>query len=89
MTPDIYLLHIKSIFQENGNPVTAQGQMKYMRHQFEYYGLKAAVWVGFLKDIFKEHGIYTGKELKTFVRLCLDDEYREMNYAGLQMLENR
>ena len=89
MEIEAYISHIKQVFQEKGNPITAQGQMKYMRHKFEYYGLKAADWVGLLKDIFKEKGIYEGEELKSFVRLCMEDEYREINYAGLQMLEKR
>ncbi len=89
MIPKYYLQHIKSIYQENGDPERAQGQMKYMRNKFEYYGLKAHEWVAILKDIFKEHGIYNGEELKTFVRLCMEDEYREINYAGLQMVEKQ
>ena len=89
MTPDTYLQHIKPIFQENGNHETALDQMKYMRHQFEYYGLKAQVWIGLLKDIFNEKGVYSGEELITFSRLCMEDEYREINYAGLQMLEKQ
>ena len=89
MKPDTYHQYIKSIFQENGDPEIAHGQMKYMRHKFEFYGLKAPVWVGLLKGVFKEKGIYAGEELKTFARLCMDDEYREINYAGLQMLEKQ
>ncbi|MEO1261799.1 MAG: DNA alkylation repair protein [Bacteroidota bacterium] len=89
MKPTEYLKNIKIIFQENGNPEVAEGQMKYMRHKFEYYGLKAPTWMGLLKTEFKEKGIYTGEELKEFVRLCMADEYREINYAGLQMLEKK
>ena len=88
-SPSNYLQHIKSIFEEKGDYETAQGQMKYMRHKFEYYGLKAQVWMGLLNDIFKEKGIYQGEQLKTFVRICMNDEYREINYAGLTMLEKQ
>ena len=76
-SPSNYLQHIKSIFEEKGDYETAQGQMKYMRHKFEYYGLKAQVWMGLLNDIFKEKGIYQGEQLKTFVRICMNDEYRK------------
>ena len=89
ISPDKYHQHIKQVFEENGKPEIAQGQMKYMRHQFEFYGLKAPTWVALLKEIFREKGIYAGEELKTFVRLCMADEYREINYAGLQMLEKQ
>lgn len=89
MKPEQYIALIKNIFQENGNHETAAGQMKYMRHQFEYYGLKAAVWIDLLKGVFKENGIFENEELKIFTRLCMGDEYREINYAGLQMLEKQ
>lgn len=89
MTPEQYIELIKKIFQENSNHETAAGQMKYMRHQFEYYGLKAAIWIGLLKNIFKENDIYEGEELMVFSRLCMENEYREINYAGLQMLEKQ
>ena len=89
MKPEKYIVHVKRIYQEKGNHEIAEGQMKYMRYKFEYYGLKASTWVGLLKDIFRDLGIYEGEELKTFVRRCMDDEYREINYAGLQMLEKR
>ena len=89
MKPKHYIEFIKNVFQENGSHEVAEGQMRYMRHQFEFYGLKAPKWVGLLKNIFKVRGIYEGEELKTFTRLCMEDEYREINYAGLQMLEKR
>ena len=89
MEPTDFLKYIKDKFQEKGDPQVAEGQMKYMRYQFEYYGLKAPVWVGLLKEIFKEKGIYTSEKLKEFVRLCMADEYREIHYAGLQMLEKQ
>lgn len=88
-TPEQYIALIKDIFQENGNHETAAGQMKYMRHQFEYYGLKAPIWIGLLKNIFAENGVFEGEELKIFSRQCMHDEYREINYAGLQMLEKQ
>ncbi|MCB0518301.1 MAG: DNA alkylation repair protein [Lewinellaceae bacterium] len=82
-----YLAHIKSVFQAHGDPERAQGQMRYMRHQFEYYGLKAPEWVALSKDIFTEQGIPDGEDLKTLARLCLDDEYREVNYFAIELVQ--
>ena len=56
-----------------------------MRNQFEYYG-KAPEWVAH-KEIFANLGIPEGEELKTLVRLCMDDEYREVNYFALEMVQ--
>ena len=37
--------------------------------------------------MFKTEGLLVGEDLRLFVQLCYDDEYREMQYAALQMLE--
>jgi 3-methyladenine DNA glycosylase AlkD len=80
---------IRKRFAEAGDPVRAEGQMKYMRNQFAYYGIKAPIWVAMLKNIFSEHGKYSGKDLQTFAKLCFQEEHREMFYAGLQMIEKQ
>jgi len=87
LNPQDYLAHVKSIFEKNGDPERAQGQMRYMRHQFEFYGLKAPEWTALAQDIFTEHGIPEGEDLKTLVRLCYDDEYREINFFGTEMVQ--
>ena len=86
-TPVEYLQHVKSVFQAAGDPERAQGQMAYMRNQFEYYGLKAPEWVALSKQIFAVEGIPEGETLKTLARLCMDDEYREVNYFALEMVQ--
>jgi 3-methyladenine DNA glycosylase AlkD len=86
LIPSEYLQLVKSVFQKNGKPETAQGQLAYMRHQFEYYGLKSPEWTALAKEIMSEFGLFNGQELKDFVRLCFADEYREVNYFGLEML---
>ncbi len=87
MTAKPYFHHVQSIFLEKGDPVTALGQMRYMRHQFEYYGLKAGRWMALSKDIFKEKGLLPGEGLKELARLCFDDVHRELHYFALQMVQ--
>ncbi len=87
IAPQEYFNLIKAFFEEEGNPEYAEKQMKYMRYHFEYYGLKAAIWVNFSKQAFKEHGIYKEEDLKEFVRLCMENDHREFHYMGIQMAE--
>lgn len=82
-----YLEHVKRIFLEHGDPDISEGQMKYMRNQFAFYGLKAPVWMALAKEIFQTKGIPQGEELKTLVRLCLDEEYRELHYFATEMTQ--
>ena len=58
-----------------------------MRHQFEYCGLGATQWLPLAKQIFAEHGMYNGRPLATFVKLCFDQPYREVLYTGIEMMQ--
>lgn len=88
MTPVAdYFNHVQSVFLEKGDPITAQGQMRYMRFKFEYYGLKAPRWMELSKTIFLQKGLLEGEELKMFARLCFEDVHRELHYFALEMVQ--
>lgn len=82
-----YFIKLKQLLVENGNPETAQGQIAYMKNQFDYFGLKAPVWMNITKTFFKEHGIFDGDDLKKFAQLCFDEPQREMHYIAIQMIQ--
>lgn len=85
--PAAYVDLIRRTYLDAGDPVRAEGQRAYMRHQFDYCGLRASEWMALNKGIFSQHGMFTGKELKEFVMLCYDQEYRELHYAGIDMMQ--
>lgn len=87
--PEEYVALIVASFTAKGDPIRAEQQRAYMRHQFEYCGLGAPEWLGMLKDFFAAHGTFTGSKLKQFVELCLEQEYREVQYAGIEMMQKR
>lgn len=87
LSVQIYFKKIQCVLREQGNPETAQGQIAYMKHQFDYFGLKAPVWLGISKHFFNENGVFQGENLKEFVRMCFDEPQREMHYIGLEMAQ--
>jgi len=87
LTPSQYLKEVIPQFQEFGNPEIAEGQMNYMRNQFEFFGIKAPVWVKYSKEVFKSEGVFHGEQLIEFARLCMEEEQRELHYFGIQMVE--
>ena len=89
ITPGEYVQLVAEKFLAEGNPIKAEQQRAYMRHQFDYYGLPAPKWLGMLKTIFLENGTFTGNKLKTFVELCYQQDYREMHYTGQEMMQTR
>ena len=89
ISADEYYNIIQKLLGKAGDPETAQGQMKYMRYQFDYFGLKAPAWSSIVNNTMKTVGVFSGAELQDYVRLCFKDDHREMHYAGLQMLEKQ
>jgi len=87
--PQAYLEILMEVCEETGNPEVAEKQMKYMRNQFAYYGMKAPVFTPIFKSMFKEYGLYEGADLKAFVKLCLEKEYRELFYFALEMVQKK
>ncbi len=87
ISPEEYLQLISHRFTEKGDPIRAEQQRAYMKHQFEYCGLGAPQWMAMAKDIFAEQGMYTGKQLEQFIKLCFDQEYREIQYVSLEMIQ--
>lgn len=83
---DYYRL-VRDTFHHHGRPEVAQGQMAYMRHQFEYFGLKMPAWTALTKEIMQAQGVPDGDDLLALVRLCFADEHREMQYFGLEAVQ--
>ncbi len=88
MQIDPYLREIKRRFSEAGDPATSEGQMAYMRNQFSFYGLKAPIWVGLFREFVKEYGypVYGGP-LENIARQAYAEEYRELHYIAVQIIE--
>lgn len=84
-----YVELIREVLRGHGNPETAQGQMAYMRHQFEYFGLKMAQWSLLTKQFHAQHGLPDGEDLKTVARLCFEADHREMHYFALETVQKK
>src|SRR5690349_4734815 len=87
LSPFQYYKLAKDTFRAQGNPETAQGQMWYMRHQFEYFGLKMPQWMAITRVIHKEYDFPEGDELKAMVRQCFEDDHRELHYFALESVQ--
>lgn len=87
MTPSSYLTYVHAVFQENGDPARAQGQMRYMRNQFEHFGLRNSEMRALSRQIIAEKGVPESNSLKELVRLCFQSEYREVHYFGLELVD--
>ena len=89
MDPTKYYTLVRDSFQKHGKPDVAQGQIAYMRNQFEYFGLKMPAWSALTKEIHKEHGLPDGPDLIGLARLCYTDDHREMHYFALESVQKK
>jgi 3-methyladenine DNA glycosylase AlkD len=89
ISPEAYVELVAAKFLEAGDPEKAEQQRAYLRNQFDCFGLSATTWLGLLKTIFHEHGVFSGNQLKIFVSLCYQQDYREMHYTGQEMMQKR
>lgn len=87
--PIEYLRFVKERLLIEGDPDYAEKQLKYMRNQFEYYGLRASHWLRIYRELYKDLGVYSGQELEHFCELCFDDEYREIQYLAIEMVQKQ
>lgn len=82
-----YLESAKQLFAANGDPERAEGQSRYMRNKFSYYGLKSDEWKQLAKQLFSAHGPLPINELGEFCRRAFEEERRELQYLAVLMVE--
>lgn len=86
--PEKYLADLARIYQEMGHPEIAAGQKAYLRHQFDFFGLKMPEWRSIFNQYLKGQQVPNyGGELEAVVRLCYQSEYREMHATAIYLIE--
>jgi 3-methyladenine DNA glycosylase AlkD len=85
MSSEAYIRGITDLFLEKGNPEIAQGQMAYMKHQFEFYGLKMPAWTVITKAYIQVHGYPS--DVKSVALLCFEADQREIQYFALEIVQ--
>ena len=89
ISPALYLQKASMILSEAGVHEVAEKQSAYMRNKFPFYGVTAPQTKPLFKELFKNYGKFTDEALIEFVRLCFENEYREIHYFGILMVEKQ
>lgn len=82
-----YVSQLVQLFEANKNPKNAAPMKRYMRDQFEFYGIKSPLRRELLRQFMIKNGTPSGEELKKTVQLLWENNYREMQYAAMDILE--
>lgn len=82
-----YIQALKNTFEEYGNPEIAPQMERYMRHKFEFYGLKKPERLAAGKIFIKEFGIPNMDNIPNLLHELWQEPYRELHYFGLDILQ--
>jgi 3-methyladenine DNA glycosylase AlkD len=81
-----YVASLKTLFEQNANPVQAGPMKKYMRDQFEYLGIKTPQNAALRKEFFAEYGLPPLSELDSILRELWSLPAREFQYVAVGLL---
>src|SRR4030095_1524510 len=81
-----YVASLKTLFEQNADPVQAAPMKKYMRDQFEYLGIKTPQNTALQKEFYKEHGLPELSDLDEILRDLWSLPQREFQYIGMGLL---
>lgn len=82
-----YLAPLIKDFESHRNPEIAVYMKKYMKDQFEFYGIKTPVRKQITKEFFKKYGLLSEEDLEQVIRECWEMDQREMQFFAIGMLE--
>lgn len=69
------------------NKVDAEPMKKYMRDQFDFFGLRSPILKEAVKNFIRENGLPASNELSSFIKEAWAKPEREMQYAALTVAD--
>jgi 3-methyladenine DNA glycosylase AlkD len=81
-----YLSPLLSDFEAGRNPENAYWMKKYMKNQFEFYGVKTPERKAMVKSFLKKYGMPPAGELKPVIMECWSHEYRDWQYVAISLM---
>lgn len=77
---------IKSLLEDNANPAQAISMSKYMRDQFQFYGIKSPLRKELVKEIKAVVKPNPSLEYQEFIQLLWNDPHRECQYVATDLM---
>lgn len=81
-----YAASLKTLFEQNADPIQAAPMKKYMRDQFEYLGIKTPKNIALQKEFFEEFGFPLLSDLDPILRDLWSLPQREFQYVAVGLL---
>ncbi len=81
-----YFNSLEQIFETNRIEADAAPMEKYMRNQFQFYGIKSPLRKELLRAFWKMNAYLEGEDLKAYVRLAWAAPQREHQYTAMETI---
>ncbi|MBN1339644.1 MAG: DNA alkylation repair protein [Bacteroidales bacterium] len=81
-----YLNKLENAFRASENTVDAASMKKYMKGQYEYYGIKSPKRREITREYLSAEGLPDDKNLKSMVAECWENPYRDFQYFAMEIL---
>jgi 3-methyladenine DNA glycosylase AlkD len=82
----IFVKNLEIEFKKNADKTNANGQKAYMRHQFEFYGLKAAKRREIQKPFLIKGNLPEKSELEDIIKALWTKPQRDFQYVGQELV---
>ncbi|MCD4737218.1 MAG: DNA alkylation repair protein [Bacteroidales bacterium] len=83
---DSYLFLLQNIFTANQDEVYAANIKRYMRGQFNFYGIPTPKRRELVKNFIKIHGLPKQEKLENLVKECWENPHREFQWTIMEFL---
>jgi 3-methyladenine DNA glycosylase AlkD len=87
MTARKYFEPLEFAFKSNANPEEAVFMKKYMRNQFEYFGIKSQKREELFKIFLKGHGLPELENFDAYIRYLWKKPERDFQYVGMFIVD--
>lgn len=84
---NLYLQPIALLFQENASPTDAVFMKKYMRNQFEFFGIRSTVRQDITRGFFKTYGLPELSIFESLIKELWQQPEREYQYFGIELTD--
>lgn len=87
IAPDAYVAAVRTLYAQNANPLDAPFMKRYMKDQFDFFGIKKPLRETLSNQIIQEYGIPGSSDLKEIAALCFQENERELQYFVNDLLK--
>ncbi|MCD4698437.1 MAG: DNA alkylation repair protein [Bacteroidales bacterium] len=82
-----YLKPLDKLFRQHADGQRAASMKKYMKGQFEYFGIQSPVRRSIVKVFYQKFGLPNEDILEELVKDCWEMPYRDYQYVAMELLQ--